>query len=159
MPWIEAGVGAIATQSFVNARYGPDGLDLLRRGEEPITAAQILTTADDQRDVRQLGMVDAQGRATTFTGSECLDWAGGVVGDGVAIQGNILVGAGVITAMEQAWQATAGASLTERLMAAPMAGDRATRRSARTPIGVAARQARGGGVRWCDRPTRRPPRR
>ncbi len=125
VPWIEAGVGAIATQSFVNARYGPDGLDLLRRGEEPITAAQILTTADDQRDVRQLGIVDTQGRATTFTGSECLDWAGGVVGDGVAIQGNILVGAGVIAAMEQAWQATAGASLTERLMAALMAGDRA----------------------------------
>lgn len=125
VPWIEAGVGAVATQSFVNARYGPDGLDLLRRGEEPVTATQILTTADDQRDMRQLGIVDGGGRAASYTGPDCLDWAGGSVGDGVAIQGNILVGAGVVTAMEQAWSAAAGAPLSERLMAALLAGDHA----------------------------------
>ena len=125
VPWLEAGVGAVATQSFVNARYGPDGLDLLRRGEEPITAAQLLTAADDQRAVRQLGMVDCQGRAATFTGDECLDWAGGVIGTGVAIQGNILAGPQVVAAMEAAWLTSAGAPLVERLMAALLAGDRA----------------------------------
>ncbi len=125
VPWLEAGVGAVATQSFVNARYGPDGLDLLSRGEEPITAAQVLTAADDQRAVRQLGMVDCQGRAATFTGDECLDWAGGVVATGVAIQGNILAGPQVVAAMEEAWRATAGTPLVERLMAALLAGDRA----------------------------------
>ena len=125
MPWLEAGVGGVATQSFVNARYGPDGLDLLRRGEDPTTAAGLLTAADDQREIRQLGMVDCQGGAATFTGDECLDWAGGVVGTGVAIQGNILAGPQVVAAMEEAWLATTGAPLLERLMAALLAGDRA----------------------------------
>ena len=123
VPWLEAGVGAVATQSFVNARYGPDGLDLLRSGEDPTTACGMLTAADDQRAVRQLGMVDCQGGAATFTGDECLDWAGGVVGTGVAIQGNILAGPQVVAAMEEAWLATAGAPLLERLMAALLAGD------------------------------------
>ena len=123
VPWLEAGVGAVATQSFVNARYGPDGLDLLRSGEDPTTASGMLTAADDQRAVRQLGMVDCQGGAATFTGDECLDWAGGVVGTGVAIQGNILAGPQVVAAMEEAWLATAGAPLVERLMAALLAGD------------------------------------
>jgi uncharacterized Ntn-hydrolase superfamily protein len=125
VPWLEAGVGAVATQSFVNARYGPDGLDLMRRGEDPTSAAGLLTAADDQREIRQLGMVDCQGGAATFTGDECLDWAGGVVGTGVAIQGNILAGPQVVAAMEVAWLATAGAPLLERLMAALLAGDRA----------------------------------
>ena len=125
VPWLEAGVGAVATQSFVNARYGPDGLDLLRSGEDPTMASGMLTAADDQRAVRQLGMVDCQGGAATFTGDECLDWAGGVVGTGVAIQGNILAGPQVVAAMEAAWLATAGAPLLERLMAALLAGDRA----------------------------------
>lgn len=125
VPWLEAGVGGVATQSFVNARYGPDGLDLLRRGEAPTTAADLLTAADDQREIRQLGMVDCQGGAATFTGDECLDWAGGVVGTGVAIQGNILAGPQVVAAMEEAWLATVGALLVDRLMAALLAGDRA----------------------------------
>lgn len=125
VPWLEAGVGGVATQSFVNARYGPEGLDLLRRGEDPTTAADLLTTADDQREIRQLGIVDCQGGAATFTGNECLDWAGGVVGPGVAIQGNILAGPQVVAAMEEAWLATAGALLVDRLMAALLAGDRA----------------------------------
>ena len=125
VPWLEAGVGAVATQSFVNARYGPDGLDLLRSGEDPTMASGMLTAADDQRAVRQLGMVDCQGGAATFTGDECLDWAGGVVGTGDAIQGNILAGPQVVAAMEAAWLATAGAPLLERLMAALLAGDRA----------------------------------
>lgn len=125
VPWLEAGVGAVATQSFVNAMYGPDGLGMLRGGKDPATAVRLLTEADDQRTVRQLGMVDCEGRAATFTGAECLDWAGGVIGDGVAIQGNILAGPQVVAAMEQAWLATAGVPLVERLMAALLAGDRA----------------------------------
>ena len=125
VPWVEAGVGAVATQSFVNASYGPDGLDLLRRGEEPITVAQILTAKDNERDVRQLGIVDAQGRAVTFTGVGCLDWAGGMIGDGVAMQGNLLAGPGVIAAMERAWLDNARQPLADRLLVALLAGDRA----------------------------------
>jgi uncharacterized Ntn-hydrolase superfamily protein len=125
VPWLEAGVGAVATQSFVNARYGPDGLDLLRTGESPTKAAELLTRADEGRAVRQLGMVDCNGGSATFTGDECLDWAGGVCGDGFAIQGNLLAGAHVVAAMEQAWLASAEAPFVDCLMAALLAGDRA----------------------------------
>ena len=125
VPWLEAGVGAVATQSFVNARYGPDGLDLLRAGEGPTKAADLLTRADEGRAVRQLGMVDCSGGSATFTGEECLDWAGGVCGDGFAIQGNLLAGAQVVAAMEQAWLASVEAPFVDRLMAALLAGDRA----------------------------------
>lgn len=125
VPWLEAGVGAVATQSFVNARYGPDGLDLLRAGEHPTRAAELLTSVDEGRAVRQLGMVDCSGASATFTGDECLDWAGGVCGDGFAIQGNLLAGGEVVAAMERAWLASAEAPLVDRLMAALLAGDRA----------------------------------
>src|SRR5581483_7794442 len=82
VPWAEPGVGAVATQSYVNPRYGPDGLALLREG---------LAAADDGRDHRQLGVVDARGKGATYTGSECMAWAGGLSGPGFAAQGNILV--------------------------------------------------------------------
>ena len=125
VPWLEAGVGGVATQSFVNARYGPDGLDLLRRGEDPTTAAELLTAADDQREIRQLGMVDCQGALDAGRRIARRHWAGGVIGTGVAIQGNILAGPQVVAAMEAAWLTLAGAPLVERLMAALLAGDRA----------------------------------
>src|SRR6266508_4143531 len=91
VPWAEAEVGAIATQSYANPRYGPDGLALLRQGLDAEEVVRRLIEADDGRDSRQLGVVDASGGAATFTGGECQDWAGGRTGDGYAAQGNILV--------------------------------------------------------------------
>src|SRR5215469_7345371 len=90
-PFAEAEVGAVATQSFVNPRYGPDGLALLREGLSAEEAVERLTAADEGRAQRQLGIVDGQGRSATYTGSECFDWAGGRTGDCYAAQGNILV--------------------------------------------------------------------
>src|SRR5688572_20968931 len=91
VPWAEAEVGAVATQSYANPRYGPDGLALLRQGLSAEDVAKRLTEADDGRAQRQLGIVDANGGAATFTGGECHDWAGGRTGEGYAAQGNILV--------------------------------------------------------------------
>ena len=125
VPHAEAGVGAVATQALANLRYGADGLSLLRRGEEPITVAQLLTAADEGRDERQLGLVDGQGRAASFTGSGCIDWAGGVTGEGYAIQGNLLVGPAVVAAMEHAWHEHASLVFAERLLAVLLAGEQA----------------------------------
>ncbi|CAN5239742.1 hypothetical protein BH18ACT14_BH18ACT14_19130 [soil metagenome] len=91
VPWAEPGVGAVATQALANPRYGPDGLALLRDGLSDDEAVVALVKADEGRDDRQVGVVDAQGRAATYTGSACLDWAGGKSGPGYAAQGNILV--------------------------------------------------------------------
>src|SRR6266508_450930 len=90
VPWAEPRIGAIATQSYANPRYGPDGLALLRQGLSADDVVEQLTAADEGRAQRQLGVVDAHGGAATFTGSECHDWAGGRTGDGFAAQGNIL---------------------------------------------------------------------
>src|SRR5712671_5672913 len=91
VPWAAPQVGAIATQAYANPRYGPDGLALLRQGLTAQEVVQRLTSADEGRDQRQLGVVDGQGGSATYTGSACLDWAGGVAGSGYAAQGNILV--------------------------------------------------------------------
>src|SRR3954451_7660020 len=77
VPWAEPGVGAVATQAYANPRYGRDGLALLREGLSAEEVVARLTEADDDRAHRQLGVVDARGGSATFTGSECMDWAGG----------------------------------------------------------------------------------
>jgi uncharacterized Ntn-hydrolase superfamily protein len=115
--WAEANVGAVATQSYANPRYGPDGLALLRQGLPAADVVKRLTEADDDREHRQLGIVDAGGRAATFTGSECHDWAGGKTGEGFAAQGNILVSADTVDALAATFEATAGTPLVERLLA------------------------------------------
>src|SRR2546429_7622630 len=89
VPWAEPHVGAVATQSYANPRYGPDGLALLRQRLPPDEVVERLTSADEGRAHRQLGVVDAHGRAATYTGEECMPWAGGRTGDGYAAQGNI----------------------------------------------------------------------
>src|SRR6266498_3414559 len=99
VPWAEAEVGAIATQSYANPRYGPDGLALLRQGLSADDVVEQLTAADEGRAQRQLGVVDAEGRAATFTGEGCLDWAGGRTGPSYAAQGNILVSAETVDAL------------------------------------------------------------
>jgi len=116
VPWAEPHIGAIATQSYANPRYGPDGLALLREGLSADEAVEQLTSADEGREHRQLGVVDGEGRSATFTGSECLDWAGGRTGPSYAVQGNILVSEATVAALESTFLATAGRPLAERLL-------------------------------------------
>ena len=122
VPAAAADVGAIATQAFANLAYGPDGLRLLAEGRSAQETLDALTAADEGRDQRQAGVVDAAGRSATFTGSACHDWAGGRTGDGYAVQGNILTGPDVVEAMEKAWLGSEG-RLADRLLTALAAGD------------------------------------
>ena len=124
VPAARFGVGAIATQSFANLAYRPDGLHLLRRGVSAQEVVDTLTGADDLRDQRQVGVVDRDGGAATFTGTACNAWAGGRTGDGYAAQGNILTGPEVVDALAEAFDGTAG-PLAHRLHQALLAGDRA----------------------------------
>jgi uncharacterized Ntn-hydrolase superfamily protein len=128
VPWAKAGVGAVATQSFANVAYGPDGLALLAEGKSATAALAALAKADERRDTRQAGIVDAKGNAATFTGANCHAWAGGKTGDGWAAQGNILAGEGVVDAMGNAFdkaRAEGKGELAEWLLAALAAGDAA----------------------------------
>ena len=122
VPWARGGVGAIATQSYANTSYGPAGLDLLANGLSPQAVVDRLTAADPDAAKRQLGIVDMQGGAATFTGSACFPWFGGLTADRVAVQGNILVGEATVSAMLHAFQTTTG-PLARRLLAALKAGD------------------------------------
>lgn len=124
VPWARAGAGAVATQALANLSYGPEGLALLERGADAASVVKRLTDADEERAHRQLGVVDSSGGAATFTGAECLDWAGGATGDGYCCQGNILAGGEVVSAMACAFEGTSG-DLPDRLMAALEAGDEA----------------------------------
>jgi uncharacterized Ntn-hydrolase superfamily protein len=116
VPWAEPHVGAIATQSYANPRYGPDGLALLRDGLSADDVVERLTAADENRAQRQLGVVDGAGLAATFTGEACHAWAGGRTGDGYAAQGNILVSAATVDALAESFEASAGKALAERLL-------------------------------------------
>jgi len=115
VPWAEPHVGAIATQAYANPRYGPNGLDLLRQGLSAQEVVDRLTSEDDGRDHRQLGIVDGEGRAATYTGSECMDWAGGRTGEGYAAQGNILVSKETVDALAETFESSSG-PLAERLI-------------------------------------------
>jgi uncharacterized Ntn-hydrolase superfamily protein len=135
VPWAKPHVGAIATQSYANPRYGPDGLALLREGRSAEEVVELLTAADDGRAERQVGVVDAQGRAATFTGDACHDWAGGRTGNGYAAQGNILVSRETVDALAVTFEQNGHLSLAERLVeclaAAQVAGgDRRGQQSA-----------------------------
>jgi uncharacterized Ntn-hydrolase superfamily protein len=116
VPWASPGVGAVATQALANPRYGPDGLALLAQGLSADEVAARLTEADEGRAERQLGVVDANGGGATYTGEECLDWAGGLSGPGFAAQGNILVDAATVEALATTFSATHGRPLAERLL-------------------------------------------
>jgi uncharacterized Ntn-hydrolase superfamily protein len=116
VPWAEPEVGAIATQAYANPRYGPEGLALLRDGLPAEEVVERLTAADEGREHRQLGVVDARGGSATYTGSECYDWAGGRTGPGYAAQGNILVSEETVAALAATFEATEGTPLAERLV-------------------------------------------
>jgi uncharacterized Ntn-hydrolase superfamily protein len=135
VPWAEPHVGAVATQSYANPRYGPGGLALLREGLTAEEVVDRLTTADDDRELRQLGVVDAQGGSASFTGSGCFEWAGGRTGRCYAAQGNILVSDATVDALAESFEDSAGRPLADRLLmclaAAQLAGgDRRGQQSA-----------------------------
>ena len=125
VPWAEPHVGAVATQAYANPRYGPNGLALLREGLSAQEVVDKLTGEDEGRDHRQLGVVDAQGNAATYTGKECMDWAGGRTGEGYAAQGNILVSGETVDAMAESFEGSSGplaVRLIDALAAAQAAG-------------------------------------
>lgn len=134
VPWVRAGVGAVATQAAAVAGYGPRILDLLAEGLEPAAAIERALADDAGRDTRQLGVVDAAGRAASHTGAGCSEWAGDLQGDGFAVQGNILASEAVVEGMARAYR-DRESSLADRMMAALEAaeaagGDRRGRQSA-----------------------------
>jgi uncharacterized Ntn-hydrolase superfamily protein len=148
VPWARADVGAIATQSFANVRYGPEGLDALARGDAATDVLAALVAADPLREQRQAGIVDRHGNAATHTGRECFAWAGGRTGQGYAVQGNILAGAAVVDGIADTFEA-GGRPFPELLLACLAAaeaagGDRRGRESAALYI-VRAEGGYGGG--------------
>ncbi|MFN0153807.1 MAG: DUF1028 domain-containing protein [Gaiella sp.] len=116
VPWAAPRVGAIATQAYANPRYGPDGLALLREGLAADDVVARLTSGDDDRAIRQLGVVDGAGGAASYTGVDCHAWAGGRTGHCFAAQGNILVSAETVDALAETYLRQSGASLAERLL-------------------------------------------
>ncbi len=124
VPWAYCEGGAVATQAYANTSYGPRGLEMMAAGASAQETLEALLASDGGRDHRQVGLVDMKGHAATFTGKECLSWAGGKTGDHFAAQGNILTGPETIEAMAAAFTETPG-ELPARLMAALLAGDRA----------------------------------
>jgi uncharacterized Ntn-hydrolase superfamily protein len=135
VPWAAPGVGAVATQAYANPRYGPDGLQLLGEGLAAAEVIARLTDADEGRADRQLGVVDARGVGATYTGADCMEWAGGLAGPGFAAQGNILVGEETVAALATTFTATDGQPLAARLLeclaaAQAAGGDRRGQQSA-----------------------------
>lgn len=122
VPWAKAGVGAVATQSFANTSFGWRGLELLERGLTPEEVVEVLIRNDDNPTRRQVGIVAADGKSATYTGEQCLAWAGGKHGPNYAVQGNILAGEAVVSGMEKAFLETKG-TLADRLYAALLAGE------------------------------------
>ena len=154
VPWARAGVGAIATQSFANVAYGPDGLALLADGHPADDVLQRLVAADDQREHRQVGVVDARGRAATHTGNDCFAWAGGRTGENFAAQGNILADAAVVDGLADTFLA-GGQPFPELLVACLAAaeaagGDRRGSESAALLIVRDGGGFGGGNDRWVD---------
>lgn len=161
VPWAKAGVGAIATQSALNAAYGIEGLRLLANGWSAPEALNHMVSMDSDADMRQVLIVDAAGRAAAFTGAQCYEWAGHIVGEGYACAGNILVSRDTVEAMARTFETTDG-PLAHRLVAALAAGqaaggDRRGQQSAavlvvRTAGGYAARTDRYVDLRVDDHP-------
>jgi uncharacterized Ntn-hydrolase superfamily protein len=124
VPWAKAGAGAVATQSYANTAYGPKGLELMAQGKSAQETLELLLADDPDKEMRQVGLIDANGNSATFTGSACYNWAGGITGPNFAAQGNILVDEKTVQAMADVFQKTEG-TLAEKLLAALDAGQEA----------------------------------
>jgi uncharacterized Ntn-hydrolase superfamily protein len=148
--WAEPEVGAVATQSWIKASYGAEGLRLLAEGASAAEALERLVAADPGRDQRQVGMVDREGRTASYTGAACLEWAGERRGAGYTAQGNMLVSAATLDALVESFESTASAPLAERLIGALAAaqaagGDRRGQQAAAVRV-----VKRGGGYLGAD---------
>jgi uncharacterized Ntn-hydrolase superfamily protein len=124
VPWAKAGAGAVATQSYANTAYGPKALELMEQGKSAQETLELLLAEDPDREMRQVGLIDATGNPATFTGKACYDWAGGVTGTHFAAQGNILVDEETVQAMARIFTETDG-TLADKLLAALDAGQEA----------------------------------
>jgi uncharacterized Ntn-hydrolase superfamily protein len=124
VPWAKAGAGAVATQSYANTAYGPKALTLMEQGKSAQETLELLLADDPEKEMRQVGLIDASGNPATFTGKECYDWAGGMTGTHFAAQGNILVDEETVQAMARVFTETNG-PLADRLLAALDAGQEA----------------------------------
>ncbi len=146
VPFAKAGVGAVATQSYANTAYGPQALQLMAEGKSAQEALELITREDKDKEMRQVGLIDAQGNAATFTGTYCYDWAGGVTGEHFAAQGNILVSEETVQAMAQTFTETEG-SLAHRLVTALYAGQLAggDRRGQQSAALLVVKEAGGYG--------------
>jgi uncharacterized Ntn-hydrolase superfamily protein len=154
VPHAQVDVGAVATQSFANTSFGPRGLELMAKGSSAQETLEALLRDDPNKEGRQVGLVDSKGNSATFSGSICFDWAGGVTGQGYAIQGNILSGEKVVFAMEKKFLKLKG-DLPSRLYAALLAGDqvggdRRGRQSAAIYVAKAKSGYGGYNDRWID---------
>ncbi|MBI5564926.1 MAG: DUF1028 domain-containing protein [Chloroflexi bacterium] len=151
VPWTQANAGAIATQSYANTSFGPQGLALLSTGLSAQETLDRLLADDDGREHRQVGVIDQHGGAATFTGKDCHAWAGGLIGNGYAVQGNILVGEETVKAIARGFEA-ASSELADRLVAALAAGQAAggDRRGQQSAAVLVVRE-RGGYAGFNDR--------
>lgn len=125
VPWAEAGVGAVATQSFTNKSFGPKGLALLKEGKSPEEALVILLADDEAREVRQVAIIDAQGRVAVHTGKQCIRYAGDITGKNFSVQANMMLNDKVWPAMAKAFERSEGQPLAERVLLALQAGEQA----------------------------------
>ncbi|MBV8563758.1 MAG: DUF1028 domain-containing protein [Actinobacteria bacterium] len=135
VPWARAEVGAVATQSYANPSFGPFGLELMAEGLSAEETLERLVAGDEGREDRQVGVVDGEGRSASWTGSQCMDWAGHRTGPGYAAQGNILVGPETVDALVATFEATVALPLANRLLECLVAaqaagGDRRGQQSA-----------------------------
>lgn len=150
VPFAQAGVGAIATQSYANPRFGPQGLALLEQGASPEGVLEAFRRTDPHLERRQFGLVSARGESLTFTGSECHPWAGGLSGEGYAAQGNLLAGPEVVEAMVEAFLREERAPFPERLLLALKAGEEAggDRRGKQSAALLVVGEGKGYGGLW-----------
>ena len=154
VPWAKANIGAIATQAWANVGYGPNGLDLLETGNSASETWKILLDGDDGREHRQIGIVDTNGQAVAHTGTECIEWAGHIVGEGFTCHGNILAGEEVVVDMADAFENTEG-DLIDKLFAGLSAGQAAggDRRGMQSAAVLVVREKggyEGGNDRYVD---------
>jgi uncharacterized Ntn-hydrolase superfamily protein len=154
VPWAKANIGAIATQAWCNVGYGPNGLELLEAGNSASKTLKILLDGDEGREHRQIGIVDSKGQAVSHTGKDCMNWAGHIVGDEFACQGNILAGESVVSDMAEAYQKVDG-DLIDKLFAGLKAGQAAggDRRGMQSASIFVVREAggyEGGNDRYVD---------
>ena len=151
VPWVRAGVGAVATQAFTQTQYGPDGLDLLEQGKTPAEAIELLLADDSRRESRQLGIIDMQGRTAHHTGEKNSEYAGARAGTYYTVQGNLLAGREVIDAVAESFESTAqtDAQLVDRLISALEAGQAAggdKRKGLKQSAAVIVATSRSSGV-------------